>query len=498
MRNVLTAAVLALVIALALGAARSANATFGGTNGKIAFVRGGDIWTMNADGTGQKALTTGGSAGAPSWRPDGRQIAYVRQSTIDDFGFLVDPGGIEVVNADGTGQQRILADPSVMGNGISWSPDCSRLAFGHQDGGLDPAEHIWVLNIASAAATQLTTGGALDRSPDWSPDGSKIAFTSTRQAGGGASGSTNHLLYVMKADGTAVTRLTTLPDPSGSLHERNPSWKPDGTAIVLRSDTDFGESGSRGPVVVVSADGATRTGFDTVDGPLYGANPAWSPDGTKFVMGTPVPGSVTRVAGINVYDVATQTSTALTTDGGEPSWVAGNGSCGGASDTVAPTLALPATVAVDATSPGGASVGFAVSAADNADPAPTVTCVPAALSVFAVGDTTVSCTAKDAAGNTATGTFTVHVRAPAEQFTRLGAKVLADPGIVPRVRFVLAAEIQATVNLLQRGVLTGRLSCLAPNVLLAELRALPPFAISASSRASTIADVLRIRTALGC
>ncbi len=480
MRNARTAVALAFAIAVAL-CASSANATFAGANGKIAFVRAGDIWTMNANGTGLTQVTTGGGAESPSWRPDGQKIAYV------------DAGGIELINADGTGKQPLLADAGVMGFGLSWSPNCSSIAYGHSDDPSDPTEHIWAVGVASGVPTQLTTGVTLDRSPDWSPDGSKIAFTSTRQdVAVPANGSTNYLLYAMKSDGTGVTRLTTLDDPS--LHERNPSWKPDGTAIVIRSDTDFGEFPAGGSLVVVSANGVTRTPLTVGTDPLVGLSPAWSPDQAKIAVGAPSHGSV--AASLFVYDVGSGTST-TPIEGDQPDWVASNGSCSGSSDTVAPTLTLPASVTVDATGPSGATVPFTATATDNIDPAPTVTCVPAALTLFPIGDTTVSCTARDASGNTAAGSFGVHVRGAPEQLTRLAARIVADPGITPRARTVLAFQILTVRNVLFRGVPT-RIACLGLSGFIAEIRRLPSFAISPSSRAGVLADALRIRDVLAC
>jgi Tol biopolymer transport system component len=484
-----------LALAVALAVAHSANATFPGTNGKIAFVRSGDIWTMNADGTNRIQVTSTGSASAPSWRPDGQAIAYIRSATYSELGTLIDPGGIEIVSPSGAGPpQRLLEDPSVMPMGLSWSPNCSSLAFGHQDDSNDPSEHIWTVNATTGAATQLTTGVTLDRSPDFSPDGTKIAFTSTRHVTAGANGSTNHLLYVMKSDGTGATRLTTLSDPNGSLHERNPSWKPDGSAIAIRSDTDFGENGDRGPIVAVSADGSTRAGYETAGGLLVGANPVWSPDGTKIVVG-----SLDRSAGgIGLYDTGTQTMTTLSSDGREPDWVPSNGSCGGATDTVGPTLTVPADLAIDATSPSGAVVQYTATATDNVDPAPTIKCLPASLGVFAIGDTTVSCTAKDAAGNIATKTFKVHVRGALEQLGRLATRILADPGIEPRIRTILAGQVQVLANTLARGVLPARLICAQSSLLTLEVRALPPVLISPASRSSIVTDLIRIRAVMGC
>jgi Tol biopolymer transport system component len=495
MRHLLRTFVLALAIAVGLGVAHSAKATFPGANGKIAFTDAGNVWTMNADGTNKVQLTTGGGATQARWRPDGRKIAYIRLSTISDLGTIVDPGGIELVNADGTGvPQRILEDPD-MGFGLTWSPDCTRLAYGHFDIGLDATEHIWAMNVASGATTQLTTGATLDRSPDFSPNGAKIAFTSTRQTGADATGSTNHVLHSMNADGTGVTRLTTLPDPTGAMHERNPSWKPDGSAIVLRSDNDFGENGEADTIYVVSADGSTRTLLETSDGPLVGANPVWSPDGTKVVLMK----QITRAASsLAVYDVATQGVTEVSASGREPDWVASNGSCSGSTDTVPPALTVPQGVTADASGPTGAVVSFTATATDNADQSPSVSCTPAANSVFPIGDTTVSCTAKDNSGNTTVRTFTVHVRGPIEQLTMLSAKILADPGIAPRLRPVLAAQVQAFVTTLGRGVVPVRATCLALSAGILEVRVLPLNLITAASRSSITADLTRMRAAVGC
>ena len=97
------------------------------------------------------------------------------------------------------------------------------------------------------------------------------------------------------------------------------------------------------------------------------------------------------------------------------------------SDSGDPTLVLPGTVTAEATGPDGASVDFAaeVSATDTVDESVPVDCDPSSGSTFALGTTTVTCTATDDSGNSATGSFDVHVEdttAPAvtvpDSFTR--------------------------------------------------------------------------------
>jgi hypothetical protein len=94
-------------------------------------------------------------------------------------------------------------------------------------------------------------------------------------------------------------------------------------------------------------------------------------------------------------------------------------------DKTAPTFA-PANVTVNATSPAGATVP-APSATDNLDPNPTVNCTPPGT-LFPIGDTTVNCTATDAAGNSTPGSFTVHVQGAGDQ---LAALLTAVTGVGP-------------------------------------------------------------------
>jgi hypothetical protein len=79
-------------------------------------------------------------------------------------------------------------------------------------------------------------------------------------------------------------------------------------------------------------------------------------------------------------------------------------------DLTPPALTVPDPIIEEATGPGGATVTFTASAIDIVDGVVPVTCVPPTGSTFALGATTVNCSATDAAGNTANGSFTVTVQ----------------------------------------------------------------------------------------
>ncbi len=92
-------------------------------------------------------------------------------------------------------------------------------------------------------------------------------------------------------------------------------------------------------------------------------------------------------------------------------------------DLTPPVLTLPDPIVVDATGPDGATVSYTATATDTLDPSPVVACVPASGSTFAIGTTTVNCTATDNSGNVASGSFSVHVKGAAEQLADLGDAV---------------------------------------------------------------------------
>ncbi len=118
-----TLVVLALTCAFVsagLAAAGPAEAAYAGSDGLIAFVRDGNIATINPTahpGT-PKTLTTGGRASGPRWSPDGKQIAYI------------DDGNLWVMNANGSHKERLTdSAPGYQDSRPSWSPNGRYLAF---------------------------------------------------------------------------------------------------------------------------------------------------------------------------------------------------------------------------------------------------------------------------------------------------------------------------------------------------------------------------------
>jgi Tol biopolymer transport system component len=118
-----------LVLTLTLGIAAfcpQAHATFPGKNGRIAFVVGPDIYTMNPDGSEVRQLTNLGpdsSAFWESWSPDGKLIVF-NESRPPDF-----LGQLWLMNADGSNQHLLLADIDLDDERPSFTPDGNSVVF---------------------------------------------------------------------------------------------------------------------------------------------------------------------------------------------------------------------------------------------------------------------------------------------------------------------------------------------------------------------------------
>jgi Tol biopolymer transport system component len=145
----------------------------------------------------------------PKWSHDGRQIAF----TSDSGG-----RGFEAwILALKTGEFRQLTYDGVGTSVSDWSPNGKWLA-------LTKGGNVWILPVRGEPAKQLTfhSGPVFNGEAVWSPDGARLAFTSTRTGDGE--------IWLMDIDGENTTRLTFHP-----AYDGGPAWSPDGKQIAFTS-----------------------------------------------------------------------------------------------------------------------------------------------------------------------------------------------------------------------------------------------------------------------
>ncbi|MBI4238107.1 MAG: thrombospondin type 3 repeat-containing protein [Deltaproteobacteria bacterium] len=214
-----------------------------------------NIWVVNADGTGLNALTTLTSSTAlcftPQWSPDGTKILFNSNRKLDGSDNLTDNGNYNIwtVDADGTDPTPLagIDVSAIQQQDAQWSPDGTEIVFVSNrdiDGSaaLSPngAYNLFVMNADGTGLTALTTteldGAVLHMDPQWSPDGTKIVFDSTRVLDGSdaaLNGGATMNLWVINADGTSLTPLTTSTDDG--ITSGLPRWSSDGAWIVFQS-----------------------------------------------------------------------------------------------------------------------------------------------------------------------------------------------------------------------------------------------------------------------
>jgi Tol biopolymer transport system component len=209
----------------------------------LTFPLGSRLAVMRSDGTGLRRLPqlTGGDA-EPTWSPDGRRLAFSGRNPGRNW--------LYTVRRDGTALRRVMAQEA---RWPAWST-LGTIAFVNYD---DRARRS--VGLADGTYGVRPDGSRLRRlfrrswgpgqQPDWSPDGSRIAFVARRH------------IYAMRADGRRLRRVT------GHAGDSDPAWSPDGRYLAFVREHD---------VYVVRADGrGLRRVVDGADQDLEDPERPW-------------------------------------------------------------------------------------------------------------------------------------------------------------------------------------------------------------------------------
>lgn len=223
------------------------------------------LWAVEASGstaTDHTVVATGPFE-QPDYSRDGSRLAVVIE------------GNIHILNPDGSGLTQLTflgadMDPD-------WSPGGTRIAFSRH-AGLGTRE-ILVMNADGSGLTTLTSNGDANpnRQPDWAPDGYTILYSS------------GFILNLINADGTDPRRVAPFSLPA---QQSDPAWSPDGTRIAFRlgcsvqSDENercsFSSTGYVPEIWLMNADGTNP--LNLTNNAVADLEPAWSPDGNAILF----------------------------------------------------------------------------------------------------------------------------------------------------------------------------------------------------------------------
>jgi Tol biopolymer transport system component len=269
--KLISSRVLLAIVALVMTTTISAHAAFPGRNGRIAFIAGPDVYTMNPDGSDIKQLTNLGpdnGASWESWSPNGKQIVFNEYRAPDYRAQLW------LMNADGSNQHVLLADSDFSDERPSFSSDGSSVVFSRCRLDIEACA-IYQIGLAGGTPTAITNIelGIQDYSPQYSASG-RLVFTSVSRRG------IICAVYLESRDGGGPRQLTPAP-----LSNRQPDWSPDGNQIAVSSHCTMQQNEE---IWLVDLDRnevrqLTNNGNDYFAGP-HDVHPSWSPQGDAIVF----------------------------------------------------------------------------------------------------------------------------------------------------------------------------------------------------------------------
>jgi hypothetical protein len=211
-------------------------------------------------------LTSGPSSAA--WSPDGTTLIYSMQ------------GSLWRQRTDSTVAEQLTDD-----RGSDYQPDCSpdgrSVVFVRYDG---RSMELMLIDLASRGVRTLTTEGAVNVEPRWSPDGNRLAYVSTAGTG-------HFLIHVaqMRNGRIASSRVLTADRRSAVSryyyspfdHAINPTWTRDGTELVFVSNREIAHG--TGDLVRMAISGRDTPRLVRHEETSWHARPDVSPDGSRLV-----------------------------------------------------------------------------------------------------------------------------------------------------------------------------------------------------------------------
>ena len=263
------------------------------------------IWLVDTDGRSapRRLSAEGVNSNAPRWSPDGSELAFLSTRNAGAAEAGGTGAGAEAARPQicilhmGGGEAQVVSHLKNGVNAFQWAPDGKRfvavsrtgpsdqvapsarksdvrhykhISYTFNDTGWfdDKRSHLWVIDAAGGKDKQITSGEDWnDTDPQWSPDGSRIAFVSDR-TGKEYDDSHNKDVWVISADGGALTKIS-----DHAFEDDLPRWSPDGKQILFAGRT----ARRQFPKLYVAASaGGTASRLIAEDFDLIPGNPHWA------------------------------------------------------------------------------------------------------------------------------------------------------------------------------------------------------------------------------